>query len=55
MHECIGGVVFANNDVLGEPAGEGGEDNGVEWMGQLISTYPYVSLGRPLCDIHFPC
>ena len=42
MHRGVVGAVSEDDDVLGEPDGETGGDDGVGWMGQVISIYPYV-------------
>jgi hypothetical protein len=44
IHGCVDGVASWDDDVLGEPDGETGGDDGVGWMGQVISIYPYVPL-----------
>jgi hypothetical protein len=41
-HRGVVGAVSEDDDVLGEPDGETGGDDGVGWMGQVISIYPYV-------------
>jgi hypothetical protein len=44
VHRGVVGAVSEDDDVLGEPDGETGGDDGVGWMGQVISIYPYVPL-----------
>jgi hypothetical protein len=44
LHRGVVGAVSEDDDVLGEPDSETGGDDGVGWMGQVISIYPYVSL-----------
>jgi len=44
IHGGVGGVASGDDDVLGEPDGKTGGDDGVGWMGQVISIYPYVPL-----------
>ena len=44
MHRGVVGAVSEDDDVLGEPDGETGGDDGVGWMGQVICIYPYVLL-----------
>jgi len=44
MHGGVVGAVSGDDDVLGEPDGETGGDDGVGWMGQVICIYPYVPL-----------
>jgi hypothetical protein len=44
MHGDVSGAVSRDDDILGEPNGETGGDDGVGWMGQVIYIYPYVSL-----------
>ena len=44
MHRGVVGAVSEDNDVLGEPNGKTGGDDGVGWMGQVICIYPYVPL-----------
>ena len=41
-HGCVGGAVSVDDNGIGEPNGEIGGDDGVEWMGQVISIYPYA-------------
>ena len=40
----FGGAVSGDDDVLGEPDGETGGDDGVGCVGQVICIYPYVPL-----------
>jgi hypothetical protein len=35
-------VVSGDHDLIGEPDGETGENDRVEWMGQVICIYPSV-------------
>ena len=42
IHGGVGGAVSGDDDGIGEPDGETGGDDGVGWMGQVISIYPYV-------------
>jgi hypothetical protein len=44
MHGGVDGAVSGDDDVIGEPDGETGGDDGVGWMGQVICIYPYVPL-----------
>ena len=43
----VGGAVSGDDDVLGEPDGETGGDDGVGCMGQVICIYSYVP---PQCN-----
>jgi len=47
IHGGIGGAVSGDDDDIGEPDSESGRDDGVGWMGQVISIYPYVPLPLP--------
>ena len=47
MHGGVGGAVSEDDDGIGEPDGETGGDDGVGWMGQVISIYPYVPMSNP--------
>jgi len=42
IHGGVGGPVSGDDDVIGEPDGETGGDDGVGWMGQVICIYLYV-------------
>jgi len=42
MHGGVGGAVSGDDDVIGEPDGETGGDDGVGLVEQVISIYPYV-------------
>ena len=42
MHGGVGGAVSGDDDLIDEPDGEKGGNDGVGWMGQVISIYPYV-------------
>ena len=42
IHGGVGGAVSGDDDVLGEPDGQTGGDDGVGCMGQVICIYPYV-------------
>ena len=44
IHGGVGGAVSGDDDVLGEPDGETGGDDGVGCMAKVICIYPYVSL-----------
>ena len=44
IHGGVGGAVSGNDDVIGESDDETGEYDGVRWMGQVVSIYPYVPL-----------
>ncbi len=44
IHGGVGGAVSWDDDVIGEPDGETGEDDGVGCVGQVIFIYPYVPL-----------
>jgi len=50
IHRGVGSAVSGDDDVLGEPDGETGGDDGVGWMGQVICIYPYVPF-RPLLEL----
>jgi hypothetical protein len=50
IHRGVGSAVSGDDDVLGGPDGETGGDDGVGWMGQVISIYPYVPF-RPLLEL----
>ena len=45
IHRGVGGTVSGDDDVIGEPDGQTGGDDGVGCMGQVICIDPYV----PLC------
>ena len=49
-----GGAVSGGDNVLGEPDGETGGDDGVGWMGQVICIYPYVPLTLRPQEMFFP-
>jgi hypothetical protein len=42
FRRSVGGAVSGDDDLLGEPDGETGGDDGVGYMGQVICIYPYV-------------
>jgi hypothetical protein len=42
MHGGVGGAVSGDGEGIGEPHGETEGDDGVGWIGQVISIYPYV-------------
>ena len=44
IHGGVGGAVSWDDDVIGEPDGETGEDDGVGCVGQVIFIYPYGPL-----------
>ena len=44
MHGSIGGAVSGDDDVIGEPDGKTGRDDGVGCVEEVICIYPYVSL-----------
>ena len=41
----VGGAVSEDDDLIGEPGGGTGGDEGVGCVGQIICIYPYVPLG----------
>ena len=44
IHGGVRGAVSGDDDVIGEPDGETGGDDGVGCVGQVICIYPYVPL-----------
>ena len=44
IHGGVGGAVSGDDDVLGEPDGETGGDDGAGCVGEVICIYPYVPL-----------
>jgi hypothetical protein len=56
IHGGVGGAVSGDGEGIGEPHGETGGDDGVGWIGQVISIYRYVpfnpscSSGREQCQ-----
>jgi len=50
IHGGAGGAVSGDHDVIGEPDGQTGGDDGVGCLGQVICIYPYV----PFYFIYMP-
>ncbi len=48
IHGGVGGAVSGDDDVIGEPDGETGGDDGAGCVGEVICIYPYVPLVRPV-------
>jgi len=44
VYDGLGGAVYGNDDVAGEPDGESGGDGGVEWLERVIPLCPYIPL-----------
>ena len=44
IHGGAGGMVFGDDDAIGEPDSETGGDDGVGWMVKVICIYPYFPL-----------
>jgi hypothetical protein len=44
----VGSAFSGDDDIIGEPNGETGGDNRVRCVEQLICTYPYLPLKRPI-------
>ena len=44
MRGGVGGAVSGDDDGIGDSDRENGGDDGIGWMGQVISIYPYVPL-----------